>query len=118
MNDDRELLFSINKKDFEVTTFKGSGPGGQKKNKTSSGVRIKHKDSGAVGVCSDTRSQHKNKEVAFKRCIESYKFKRWHSMEIRKRLGQESIEDKVERQMQDHLLKIECFNGEEWIETK
>lgn len=36
----KKLLFSLNKKDFTVQTFKAGGPGGQHQNKTDSAVRI------------------------------------------------------------------------------
>ena len=47
----RELLFSLTKNDFELQFFRAGGKGGQKQNKTSSGCRIIHKESGAVGYC-------------------------------------------------------------------
>jgi len=36
----KELLFSLTKKDFRVDTFRAGGKGGQKQNKTNSGVRV------------------------------------------------------------------------------
>jgi len=44
----KELLFSLTKKDFKVETFRGSGAGGQHRNKTDSAVRIKHPASGRL----------------------------------------------------------------------
>jgi protein subunit release factor B len=44
----KELIYSLTKKDFIVRTFRGSGPGGQKRNKTSSGVEIVHPSSGGI----------------------------------------------------------------------
>ena len=70
----REKLFSLTKKDFEIQTFKGSGPGGQHRNKNETAVRIKHKDSGAVGESQEMKSQYQNKELAFKRLVNSEKF--------------------------------------------
>lgn len=49
MKKKRELVFSLTKDDFEWEYFRGTGKGGQKKNKTSSAVRCKHLESGAVG---------------------------------------------------------------------
>lgn len=45
----KELLFSLTKKDFRIETFRSGGKGGQHQNKTDSGVRIVHLESGAVG---------------------------------------------------------------------
>lgn len=47
--------------------FRGSGPGGQKRNKTSSAVRIVHIPSGIEAVSSESRSQARNREFALRR---------------------------------------------------
>tara|TARA_B100000700_G_scaffold331537_1_gene465338 strand:+ start:14389 stop:14895 length:507 start_codon:yes stop_codon:yes gene_type:complete len=47
--------------------FRASGPGGQKKNKTDSAVRIRHVSSGLVGFSSESRSQHINRVYALRR---------------------------------------------------
>src|SRR5947209_12006956 len=44
--------------------FRGSGPGGQKRNKTSSGVRVTHEPTGIIGIASERRSQKQNREAA------------------------------------------------------
>jgi phosphoglycolate phosphatase len=56
--------------EVEITYFKSSGPGGQKKNKTSSAVRIKHVPTGIIVVATENRSQHKNREMAWQRLID------------------------------------------------
>ena len=53
--------------DCEVDTLRASGPGGQKRNKTESAVRIRHKPSGLIAIANESRSQHDNSETAFKR---------------------------------------------------
>jgi hypothetical protein len=50
-----------------VDTFRGSGPGGQKRNKTDSGVRVRHRPSGLSGQATDSRSQHDNRRRALRR---------------------------------------------------
>src|SRR5947209_18351124 len=45
----------------EVDTYRASGPGGQKRNKTSSAVRLRHEDSGLSVIAEESRSQHENK---------------------------------------------------------
>ena len=54
----------LNSRDLEVSTYRGSGPGGQHRNKTDSGVRIVHKPTGIVVASEQERSQHLNREIA------------------------------------------------------
>jgi peptide chain release factor 1 len=56
--------FSIRESDCEITTCRGSGPGGQKRNKTESAVQVKHKPSGMFVRCDTERSQGQNKATA------------------------------------------------------
>src|SRR5688572_5352979 len=51
----------------EVDTYRASGPGGQKRNKTSSAVRLRHQPSGLIVIAEESRSQHENKAKALKR---------------------------------------------------
>jgi len=51
----------------EVDTYRASGPGGQKRNKTSSAVRLRHRPSGLIVIAEESRSQHENKARALKR---------------------------------------------------
>jgi len=51
----------------EVDTYRASGPGGQKRNKTSSAVRLRHLPSGLLVIAEESRSQHENKAKALKR---------------------------------------------------
>src|SRR5918911_4403715 len=50
-----------------VDTYRASGPGGQKRNKTSSAVRLRHRPSGLSVIAEESRSQHENKARALKR---------------------------------------------------
>lgn len=59
---DAELLAQC-----EVDRFRASGPGGQKRNKTESAIRLRHKPSGVIAIASESRSQHKNKARALAR---------------------------------------------------
>ncbi len=51
----------------EVDTYRASGPGGQKRNKTSSAVRLRHPPTGLLVIAEESRSQHANKAKALKR---------------------------------------------------
>src|ERR1044071_5173690 len=56
----------------EVDTYRASGPGGQKRNKTSSAVRLRHTPTGLIVIAEESRSQHENKAKALKRL--------WHAL--------------------------------------
>src|SRR5258708_26717143 len=56
----------------EVDTYRASGPGGQKRNKTSSAVRIRHPASGLIVIAEESRSQHENKAKALRRLRQAF----------------------------------------------
>ena len=56
----------------EVDTYRASGPGGQKRNKTSSAVRLRHLPSGLLVIAEESRSQHENKAKALKRIYQAF----------------------------------------------
>ncbi len=57
-------------RECEITPFKSSGPGGQKKNKTASSVRVRHRPSGITRIATETRSQARNRALALERVWE------------------------------------------------
>jgi protein subunit release factor B len=54
-------------RDCAIEFFTAGGPGGQHRNKTESGVRIRHLPSGIVVTATERRSQHQNRAVALSR---------------------------------------------------
>lgn len=57
----------VTRADLDIKFTRGSGPGGQHKNKTDSACRITHKPTGEVGYAEDERRQLQNKKLAFRR---------------------------------------------------
>jgi protein subunit release factor A len=54
-------------RESDVTAFRSSGPGGQKKNKTESSVRVVHRPTGITRIATESRSQLRNREAALER---------------------------------------------------
>jgi RF-1 domain len=50
-----------------VDTYRASGPGGQKRNKASSAVRLRHPPTGLIVIAEESRSQHENRARALRR---------------------------------------------------
>ena len=50
-----------------IETFRAGGPGGQHQNKTESAVRLTHLPTGITVIARESRSQHRNRQVALTR---------------------------------------------------
>lgn len=113
----RELLFSVTKENCRWDYYRCPGHGGQKVNKTSSGVRCTHKDSGAVGQSCDHRSQHTNKRIAFERMVATQKFQNWHRLEVSRQTGELArIEEKVAQEMRKVRIEVHDESGR-WVDV-
>lgn len=61
------MRYPLNLSDVNFVAFRrGSGPGGQHKNKTATSIRATHEPTGVVVTCCNERSQHANKESAIR----------------------------------------------------
>ena len=115
---ERKLLFSVTAKDCDWSYTKGTGAGGQKRNKTSSAVHCHHRPSGAHGYSEASRSQHDNKRDAFVKMANTKEFQHWNKMEAMRRCG---ILDDIDRMVDREMLlntKIEIRVDGKWTEVK
>jgi len=105
-------LDGLRKKDFRIQTFKGSGPGGQHRNKTETAVRIIHKATGISAESTDSKSQSRNRSSAFlkltKKLIQHYK--KEYAGEVRQRIPPETIRtyNAIRNVVKDHRTGVEA----------
>lgn len=112
---ERKKLLTVTKKDFEWDYYRGSGAGGQHRNKKDTAVRCRHLQSGGMGQSQDERSQHQNKVLAWRRCVNSKQFRDWIKRESAMKAGLlDDIEEKVEAMMKQ--VRVEVQENGKWVE--
>ena len=119
---------NIKKDDLRTDTFRASGAGGQHVNKTESGVRFTHIPTGIVAESTDSRSQHKNREIALQRLyakiVESQRTKSQNEQTAKRKslVGSGDRSDKIrtynypQNRVTDHRINLTLYSLDKVIE--
>lgn len=112
----------IKKDDLRVDTFRASGAGGQHVNKTESGVRFTHIPTGIVSESTDSRSQHKNRDIAmqklYQRIQDAQKEKAYNAQKTKRKslVGTGDRSDKIrtynypQNRCTDHRINLTLYS--------
>lgn len=102
----RERVLSVSQKDLKMDVFRAGGNGGQKQNKTNTGVRFRHEPSGAVGESREHASQLQNKKAAFRRLAESKEMQLWIRKQVAEATMDAAEKERIERQIAANVERM------------
>ncbi len=96
----------LKRQDLAISFYRASGPGGQKKNKTETAVRIKHLPTGIVVVAAEERSRQRNLERALARLEERLQaLRRQPRQRVATRPGRAARERRLQQKRQRSEIK-------------
>ncbi len=123
-----EEEIDIRKDELRTDTFRAQGAGGQHVNKTESGVRFTHIPTGIVAESTESRSQHKNREIALQRLYvkiqQAAKEKAYNEQKTQRKslVGTGDRSDKIrtynypQNRVTDHRINLTLYNLDSIVE--
>jgi len=100
--------FKLQRSDLEIIHLKGSGPGGQHRNKRMTGIRIIHLPTGIVAMATERRSQEQNLNTALFRLEEKV---RRYFFTPKTRIPTKKSKSSGERRLQEKRRRAQTKQG-------
>jgi len=91
-------------RDIRIEYYRSRGPGGQRKNKKETAVRIRHIPTGITAIATEFRSQVRNRQLALKRLSER--------LERLKKKKKPRIPTKISLSAKERVLKVKRLRSE------
>lgn len=111
-------MYSVTRKDLEISFFSGSGAGGQHRNKHMNCVRMRHPESGVMVTAQDHREKQSNIKDALSRLAAHPKFRWFCEQKLLELEGAETARQRVEEEMRPENIETFLHDGEKFVSEK
>ena len=112
---------TVRKEDLRIEYFRGSGKGGQNRNKRDTACRITHKETGLFATAEEHKTQLQNRKAAFKRLSDKLVPLMKEAAQVdRPPISTERIRTYHEhrQQVKDHRIEGQVFNYSDVLDGK